>query len=140
MSRYASKKNKTIVRERANGYCEYCKAFRAFATSLFCAEHIIPYVLGGSSELENLAYSCDICNVNKATKTTSTDSKTGQEIPIFHPRKDLWNDHFRWSDDSLRIIGITLKGELTIAALDMNRQEAINIRKLLRDAGLHPPE
>jgi len=139
MSRYASKKDKAIVRERAGGRCEYCKALRAFATSHFCAEHIIPFSLGGNTELENLAYSCDICNINKAAKITVVDTVTGQEIPLFHPRKDQWNDHFKWDDETLRIIGITLKGQLTIQLLDMNRVEAVNLRGLLKSAGLHPP-
>jgi len=139
MSRYASKENKVIVRKRAGGCCEYCKALRAFATSHFCAEHIIPFALGGSSELENLAYSCDICNINKAANITVTDPNTGQQIPLFNPRKDNWNDHFQWDDETLSIIGITLKGELTIQLLDMNRVEAVNLRRVLKAAGLHPP-
>ncbi len=99
MSRYASKKNKVIVRERVGECCEYCKALRAFATSFFCAEHIIPVALGGDNNLENLAYSCDICNINKAAKIAVTNPATGQEIPLFHPRKDNWNEHFKWDDE-----------------------------------------
>jgi len=140
MNRYVSKKDKITVRERADWCCEYCKAFRAYATSLFCSEHIIPLVLGGGNELENLAYSCDICNINKATKTTTTDLKTGKEIPLLHPRKDNWYQHFKWSDDSLHIIGITLKGELTIQTLDMNREELVNLRKALKALDVHPPK
>jgi len=140
MSRFASRKNKNIVRERSGGCCEYCKALRSFATSYFCAEHIIPFVLGGSNKLENLAYSCDICNINKAAKISVTNPETGEEIPLFHPRKENWNEHFQWNDDALHIIGITLKGKLTIQLLDMNRIEAVNLREILKTAGLHPPK
>ncbi len=139
MPRYISPKKKDTVRNRADCRCEYCKIPDSHRSGSFNIDHIIPIVLEGSSELENLAYSCSGCNEYKAAKTTATDPSTGKEIPLFHPRKDQWNEHFKWDDEALHIIGITLKGELTIQALDMNRKGLINLRRLLKNAGLHPP-
>lgn len=90
--------------------------------------------------LENLAYSCGGCNPKKSAKITVTYPKTGKQIPLFHPRKENWNDHFKWDEEALQIIGTTLKGELTIKTLDMNREGLINLRQLLKNAGLHPPK
>ena len=139
MRKYIRKKIKQEVIERACGCCEYCKALTSHTPSPFEVEHIIALVLGGDDTLENLAYACRGCNLHKGIKVSISDPKTGQQIPLFHPRKDQWNDHFKWDKEALRIIGITLKGELTIQALDMNREGLINLRQLLKNAGLHPP-
>jgi len=140
MRKYIRKKIKQTVIERACGCCEYCKALASHTPSPFEVEHIIALVVGGDDTLENLAYACRGCNLHKGIKVTISDLKTGQQIPLFHPRKDQWNDHFKWDDEVLRIIGITLKGELTIKTLDMNREGLINLRQVLKNAGLHPPE
>ncbi len=139
MRRYISRKKKNTVRNRADCRCEYCKIPDSHIPGSFNIDHITPIALDGSSELENLAYSCRGCNECKSAKTTVTDPNTGKEIPLFHPRKDNWNDHFKWDNEVLYIIGISLKGKLTIQALDMNRQGLINLRQVLKNAGLHPP-
>jgi len=138
--RYISQKNRRIVKQRAHWLCEYCKALALYAPSSFDIYHIIPIVLGGSSDLENLAHSCSGCNQCKSDKTTVTDPTTGQQIPLFHPRKDNWNDHFKWNDEALHIVGITLKGQLTVETLDMNRKKLVNFRRALKALGVHPPK
>jgi hypothetical protein len=37
------------------------------------------------------------------------------------------------------ILGITPKGRATVDALDMNHEGIINLRRLLHEAGAHPP-
>jgi hypothetical protein len=59
---------------------------------------------------------------------------------LFHPRQDNWADHFAWSDDGVEIIGISSKGRGTVEELRLNRNQLKNLRRLLVDAGLHPPE
>jgi len=140
VSRYISQKNRRIVKQRANWLCEYCRALELYAPSPFEIDHIIPIILGGTSILENLAYACGGCNQCKAHKITVIDTNTGQEIPLFHPRKDKWNEHFKWEDEGLYLIGITLKGKLTIQTLDMNREKLLNYRKALMALGVHPPK
>ncbi len=140
MRKYISVKTRRTIKERADYRCEYCLLPNSHSPSTFHLEHIIPLIKGGNNTLANLAYACTGCNEFKSAKTTAIDPATGEKIPLFHPRKDNWNDHFKWSDDSLHIIGITLKGKLSIQALNMNREGLLNLRQLLKNAGLHPPK
>ena len=112
---------------------------RNFSTDFFHHEHIIPLALDGKTEIENLARSCGICNNNKSDKIEHTDPLTKQIARLYHPRQDVWADHFQWRDDDLQIIGITPIGRATIELLKLNRVNAVNLRKLLKMADLHPP-
>jgi len=112
MRKYLSKDKRQTVRTRAESRCEYCLLPDSHAASTFHLDHIIPLIKGGDDTLANLAYACIGCNQFKGIKTTATDPATGQKIPLFHPRKDDWNDHFKWDENKLHIIGITLKGEV----------------------------
>jgi len=112
----------------------------AFSPTTFHVEHIIPIVFGGDNSLANLAYACGGCNFNKNTKTSAPNPETSEIIPLFHPRKDKWSDHFKWDDDFLQIIGITTIGKTTIRVLDMNRKGLVNLRKATKAVGAHPPK
>jgi hypothetical protein len=89
--------------------------------------------------LTNLAWACPWCNTHKHTKTYAPDPQTGKQVLLFNPRLQKWEQHFRWSDDFLSIVGHTQTGRATVDALNMNRFEHINLRKLLQMAGKHPP-
>ncbi len=128
------------IAERARHLCEYCRSRSDFSLSRFTVEHIHPKKLGGTDSLSNLAWSCGNCNSHKAVAIQALDPATLLMTPLFHPRNQKWHDHFMWSEDELNIIGITLTGRATIERLQMNRQEAVNLRKLLIPAGLHPPD
>lgn len=128
-----------IVISRAEGCCEYCLSQARFATQSFAAEHIRPLYAGGQTTLDNLALACFGCNSHKATKTASVDPETGHEIPLFHPRQQLWSEHFAWSDDFTLIVGLTAVGRATIQALHLNRSELVNLRSVLHQVGEHPP-
>ena len=45
-----------------------------------------------------------------------------------------------WSEDLLCIVGQTPIGRATVEALNLNRPEIINLRKLLISEGEHPPQ
>lgn len=128
-----------IVRERAKGCCEYCRSQARLATEPFAVEHIIPRFAGGKTELDNLALSCFGCNSHKYTKTHAIDPETGEQVSLFHPRKQSWAEHFRWNDDLTRIIGKTAIGRATIEALYLNRVELVSLRRILHAVGEHPP-
>jgi hypothetical protein len=83
-------------------------------------EHILPLAKGGSNAEENLWLACPICNRYKSDKTTAMDPETGSTVPLFNPRAQMWSDHFRWSEDGLRIIGRTAVGRATIAPLHLS--------------------
>lgn len=128
------------IKELAQGRCEYCKCPAAFSPDSFQMDHIIPGSLGGSSELDNLAYSCGGCNGHKHNKTHHLDPLSGKLFRLFHPRQHNWAEHFSWSEDDLLITGITSIGRASIELLQLNRSSNINLRKLLKMADLHPPK
>lgn len=128
-----------IVAERANDCCEYCLSQSAFATESFSVEHIIPRVLGGQTELRNLALACQGCNGHKRAKIRGYDPVIKKEVPLYHPRTQEWHEHFRWNNDFTLIIGLTPTGRVTLETLKLNRQGLINLRQVLYAAGKHPP-
>jgi hypothetical protein len=111
----------------------------AYSPAPFSAEHIQPRSRGGSHELSNLAYSCQGCNNRKYTSTEAVDPATGEAAPLYHPRRHLWSDHFAWEEDSTWVLGLTPTGRATVDRLHLNRWEVVNLRRLLRLIGEHPP-
>ena len=102
-------------------------------------EHIIPISRGGSSEESNLCLSCAWCNSYKWARTHEIDLETGQKVPLFHPRRDRWHDHFRWNQNGIQIIGLTAIGRATVIALKMNNEFITPARRHWAGAGWHPP-
>jgi len=87
-----------------------------------------------------LAFACQHCNNCKYDKLESVDPLSNKLIPLFHPRKQDWIDHFTWSKNYLHVIGISAIGRATVNCLKVNRQEAINLRAALVAYGAHPPK
>lgn len=140
MSRaYIPKKTKELVKNRANFRCEYCQVLMDFSPEPFDIDHIIPICKGGQSVHLNLALSCGGCNSFKHIKIDWFDPIDRTLVSLFHPRKDIWIDHFTWSADFSLIVGITPIGRATIDALKMNRLGLVNLRKALVVFGEHPP-
>jgi hypothetical protein len=129
---------RNLIRRRANGCCEYCISPEDFSPDTFSIEHIVPIVSGGTDDPDNLAFSCQGCNNQKYTHQTGLDPIYGHEAPLFHPRKNVWNDHFHWSDDYLLIIGSTPTGRATVETLELNRTGVLNLRRALLAVGEHP--
>ncbi len=127
------------VIERAAHCCEYCVCQAKFATQSFSVEQIIPRSLGGSTELDNLALACQGCNGHKYAKIEGYDVVSQGYAPLYHPRKDRWNEHFKWSDDFTLIIGLTFIGRATVETLHLNREGVVNLRQVLYALGKHPP-
>ena len=65
------------------------------------------------------------------------DPDTNQLAPLFHPRQDDWNEHFAWLD--YRQIGRTASGRATIAALKLNSDRRLLIRRAEEQFKLFPP-
>ena len=102
-------------------------------------EHIIPLAAGGTSAEENLWLACPLCNGYKGIQTQAVDADTGESIPLFHPRKQSWGDHFKWSDDGTHIIGESACGRATVVALQLNNKHLVQARRRWVMAGWHPP-
>lgn len=129
-----------VVYERAKGCCEYCRSQANFTTESFAVEHINPRRAGGATVLDNLALSCFGCNSHKHIKTSGIDPLTDERVPLFHPRLQQWSDHFTWANNFTEIVGLTAIGRATIVTLQFNRNEVINLRRVLHKVGEHPPQ
>lgn len=129
-----------LVEERAGGCCEYCLSPSAYSPDPFAIEHIIPRARGGSHRPANHAYSCQGCNSYKRADLDAVDPLSRDRVPLFHPRRHHWREHFAWNDDCTRLLGLTPIGRATIAKLDLNRRGVVNLRRVLRGVGIHPPQ
>lgn len=129
-----------LVHERAREQCEYCRAPADITAAPFNIEHIQPLARGGNSDESNLALACAGCNLAKGARTSATDPVTGRAIPLFHPRQQRWSEHFGWSEDFLHVTAHTPIGRATIGALDLNRLELRNLRRVLIRSEEHPPD
>jgi len=98
---------------------------------------VVPVVAGGATALKNLALACIHCSLRKGARMTAFDPKSGRSVPLFHPRQEQWNHHFRWSGHEL--VGITAIGRATIDALALNSPEHQIIRSFESLLGRHPP-
>ena len=137
--RHVTAQERQIIVERAKGCCEYCRSRADFATQSFSVEHVIPISKNGETALQNLALACPGCNAHKYNRTEYTDPVDGMLVPLYNPRKQRWQDHFRWNEDFTRIVALTPIGRATVNALKMNRPGVMNMRQALFSIGLHPP-
>jgi hypothetical protein len=134
-----SRSLKDAVYQRASGRCEYCRSPAVYTPDPFSVEHVLPRFASGRTRLDNLALSCQGCNNFKHTAMTAVDPSTGTEVSLFNPRQARWSDHFAWSEDFIQVFGLTPAGRATVARLQLNRLGVVNLRRLLRDVGEHPP-
>jgi hypothetical protein len=104
-------------------------------------EHIIPISRQGSSAESNLWLACPLCNRYKGDRTEAIDPESGETVPLFNPRTQVWSDHFQWIEGGLRIVGKTPIGRATVAALHLSDDlDALTVRSYWISAGWHPPE
>lgn len=99
------------VANRANHCCEYCRFPEKYALASFHLDHIISVKHGGASTLDNLAYTCSICNWNKGSDIATITSE-GVAVRLYHPREQTWAEHFKlkWA----KISPLTEVGAATI--------------------------
>src|SRR5713101_3952648 len=115
------------VEARAAGRCEYCRMHQSLQGATFHVEHILPKSRGGSSDLDNLAWSCPGCNLRKSDRIEVTDAESKAPIPLFNPRRHRWSDHFRW--DGYQLVGQTPVGRAAVLALELNHPRRVRIRQ-----------
>jgi len=133
-----SKNLRELVEERAKGQCEYCLDFEIFSRFSFHVDHIVAEQHDGTTTADNLAYACRFCNGFKGTNLVTTLSGIDGYVPLYHPRKELWKDHFLLETTGL-IKGKTSTGEATLKLLKINRVEQIIVRSRLLEAGILLP-
>jgi len=127
-----------VVQARAANRCEYCRAPESFATQSFTIDHVHPRAAGGKGTLDNLAWACFGCNAHKHAAIEAGDRETGRTVRLYHPRRDIWEEHFRWGEGNTRVEGKTPLGRATIDTLHLNRAGLVNLRRVLAATGLHP--
>jgi hypothetical protein len=122
------------VVQRAEERCEYCH-FPATASELpFHIDHIIAEKHDGPTTSANLAWACFSCNMRKGPNVAGFDPVTGDLSRLFHPRSDIWSEHFMWEGALLR--GKTAIGRTTIGVLGINDPDSVAVRQSLRREGI----
>lgn len=120
--------------------CAYCHTQTSITGARPVMDHILPEAAGGQTVLENLCMACHSCNEFKGAQVEAQDPLTGERTPLFHPRRQQWDEHFRWSEDSSEIIGLTPTGRATVVALNMNHPAIVEARRRWARVGWHPPQ
>lgn len=106
----------------------------SFDVRPFQLDHIRAHKHAGSSQLENLAWSCLACNSFKGPNVAGYEPDSDRLFPLFNPRLDRWSEHFAWSGPVL--VGLTPVGRTTVVVLRLNEPDRIEHRRLLLEAGL----
>jgi len=96
-------------------------------------EHIVAKQHGGTDEATNLALACHRCNLRKGTNPATIDPATHEIVPLFHPRKKDWTEHF--AREGERILGVTAVGRATIQLLEMNDARRLELRAQILNSG-----
>src|SRR5947209_6529959 len=102
-------------------------------------EHLIPRARGGSDEEDNLWLSCSLCHPYKGAQVEAADLLTGDVGPLYNPRTNNLGEHFSWSADDAKIVGLTPAGRATVIAIKLNNEVAVEVRRNWILAGWHPP-
>ena len=130
---------RALVRSRAHWRCEYCQLHETDVPLFsFHIEHILPKKHGGYDDPRLLAWACHYCNLSKSSNLSGRDPETGRIIVLFNPRRQRWARHFAW--DGPLAVGLTPCGRATIAVLNINAKHRIDLRELLLQADLFPPD
>jgi len=93
----------------------------------FHVEHIVSRQHGGNDDPAGLALACDRCNAYKGPNITGIDPETGTLTALFHPRTDMWSDHFEMFEG--HVIGVTPIGRATARLLNMNAPRRVELRR-----------
>lgn len=128
------------VRAQFSDCCAYCRTAESLTVAIFEVEHIVPRSVGGKSVLKNLCLACPSCNRFKSNRSVAVDPESEQEVPLFHPQRERWADHFAWAENSTVIKGLTAIGRATVVALRMNREQITRVRRMWVTMHEHPPQ
>src|SRR5438045_2517909 len=94
-SEYVAAPLRRMVRERAEGCCEYCLTPESIGLVPHEVDHVVAQKHGGITLENNLALSCIHCNRHKGSDLASVDPESGEIVLLYHPRRDEWKEHFR---------------------------------------------
>ena len=121
------------VRRRAGGRCEYCLIHEDDSYVTYQIDHILARKHGGTTTLNNLAFTCVSCNRYKGSDLAAPDPETGEIVPLFHPRRQRWQEHFTLQ--TAVIVPLSSAGRATATLLRLNAPERVLERTELLKAG-----
>lgn len=136
---HISRELRERVSLQARHRCGYCLTAEAVVGTPMEVDHLIPESLGGLTEEQNLWLACSLCNNHKADHIAARDPETDTVVRLFDPRRDLRSEHFRWTKEGDRIVGLTPTGRATVLGLQLNRPTLLRARSLWVSVGWHPP-
>jgi hypothetical protein len=135
MARWISAELRQTIADRAKQLCEYCLIAETDTFYGCQVDHIISLKHGGSSDPDNLAFACTLCNRAKGSDIGSI-SKSGDFTRFFNPRTDRWLDHFRL--EGATIHQLTLIGEVTVRIFGFNDSARLHEREEMIRFGKYP--
>lgn len=133
MSVHLSARVRQQVRRRAGGRCEYCLIHEDDSYVRYQVDHIVARKHGGRTVLSNLAWACVLCNRYKGSDVATPDPVTGEIVPLFHPRRQRWQEHF--ARQGVVIVPLSPTGRATVTLLRLNAPERVLERQELLRAG-----
>jgi hypothetical protein len=83
-------------------------------------------------------YVCSFCNLHKGPNLSGRDPQTGNIVRLFDPRHQSWKRHFEWHGAVL--MGRTQTGRATIAVLNINDPQRLELRQILMSESEWPVE
>lgn len=125
-----------LVMGRAKGKCEYCLIHQDFSVYNHEIDHVIALKHGGQTIDKNLALACLSCNRYKGSDIATFDPVTGDLVTLFHPRHQIWSEHFRIEIN--KILGKTSIGRATEFLLKFNATKRLIERQALIFQRLYP--
>ena len=126
---YLSEQLRIFVTQRAKNRCEYCLVHGDDMFWRYHIDHIISQKHGGSSEKNNLAYCCSVCNQNKGSDLGTYLPDSQRLIRLFNPRKDKWPLHFEINEGAF--VAKTKISAATIKVLNLNDIDRVILRQIL---------
>ena len=130
---------RVLLRVASCGFVWLRVASCGFVEEILFLEHLVALALGGRTIEENLWLACRPCNAAKQDRIEAIDPLTQQLVPLFNPRTQGWDEHFRWNKDHTEIEGLTPEGRATVPALRLNDPIRVRARRLWVNAGWWPP-
>lgn len=127
------------IEQGDRGRCCYCLTQEINSGIALSFDHILPQSRGGTTSFENVCLACRSCNEFKSDQTEAVDPLTGETVPLFQPRQQVWDEHFAWSADGTRVEGTTAFGRATVLALQLNHATIVVARRRWVSSGWHPP-
>lgn len=101
-----------MVEQRAAYRCEYCR--KSLRDEIGEIDHIWPASRGGDDSPSNLALLCARCNRNKGYQISHEDPISHLEVPLFNPRSDAWEEHFRFANGQVRGESVVARATATL--------------------------